>query len=102
MSELTLTLQREIEQLKQKNTTLYHRVKNLNRNKLRLKKTINSQQKLIQHLSQNESELNTTESEMWSGESILQKLNEWEDANELLESCNTNTNTNTNTNNNEN
>jgi len=84
MSELTLTLQKELDILKQKNNTLYNRVKNLNRTKLRLKKTINSQQKLIQNLTNNE---NTTNDKIYCGELILDNFNEWEDANDLLKSC---------------
>lgn len=84
MSELTLTLQKELDILKQKNNTLYNRVKNLNRTKLRLKKTINSQQKLIQNLTNNE---NTANEKICCGELLLDNFNEWEDANDLLKSC---------------
>ena len=89
MIELTLTLQKELDILKQKNNTLYNRVKNLNRTKLRLKKTINSQQKLIQNLTNNENtnNENATNEKICCGELLLDNFNEWEDANDLLKSC---------------
>lgn len=93
MSELVETLQHEIECLKQKNRTLYNRLKNTNRSKLRLKKTINNQQNLIKTLTNNinylEKPINTENNE--NNENTKNNENTdcetnfvWEDVNDLL------------------